>query len=30
MKKPLILNTVIAKGRIMVENGKPIVFGTFE
>ncbi len=26
----LALHTVIAKGRVMVENGRPAVFGTFE
>lgn len=29
-EKTFDIDTVIAKGRIMVENGKPIVFGTFE
>jgi len=29
-EKTLDIDTVIAKGRIMVENKKPIVFGTFE
>lgn len=29
-EKTLDIDTVIAKGRIMVENKKPVVFGTFE
>ena len=29
-KKDLSVNTVIAKGQIMVSEGKPVKFGTFE
>ena len=26
----LVIDTVIAKGKVMVEGGEPIVWGTFE
>lgn len=29
-EKDLTLNTLLAMGRVMVEQGKPVVFGTFE